>query len=663
MNLRLLSSLAGLIIWLLAGQVQAAVKALDHQITLRLDPWSRTLQVDDAIDLEGSGEVVFQLAASMVITGIKVDGQAAIANRQGDSLRFDVGEMGRHKIDIQYKGQLSTMSERTGGFGVAPMMASRSGSYLSSASAWHPILRGIAATYQVTMTLPDPQKAIVPGRLLEESSAGGQYRAVFISEIPAEGIVLIAGPFSINEQRHGDIVLRTYFTPGLENLSADYLESTAGYMDHFQKVIGDYPFSSFSIVSGPLPVGLGFAGMTYIGERVLRLPFIRFTSLGHEVLHNWWGSGVEIDYENGNWAEGLTTFMADYAFGEKRDKDKGKQIRTGWLRDYAALPPRRDHAVRLFISRRHDAAQIIGYNKVAFIFHMLKRKIGEPDFALGIRNFWDRHKFSSAGWSEIRAAFELSSGQDLSVFFAQWLDRSGAPRLVLKDIERSEDLISFTLSQPDLAYSLEVPIRLLTTNGEEMFQASIDGQASRIELPLTGQPLSLTIDPEYDIFRRLGPSETPPILRDTTLKTDTVVINVGNDPKMERTSRELAARLLDGPPVFGANTGASLPQKPLLIIGTSAEVSQFLETRNLPSTPKALVGRGSARVWAWRWHDSAGNQHPLLVVEATDNKALQSLLRPLPHYGRRGYLIFNGSKVTDDGLWSTAAGPLAVTFD
>jgi hypothetical protein len=434
-------------------------------------------------------------------------------------------------------------------------------------------------------------------------------------------------------------------------------------MDHFQKVIGDYPFSSFSIVSGPLPVGLGFAGMTYIGERVLRLPFIRFTSLGHEVLHNWWGSGVEIDYENGNWAEGLTTFMADYAFGEKRDKDKGKQIRTGWLRDYAALPPRRDHAVRLFISRRHDAAQIIGYNKVAFIFHMLKRKIGEPDFALGIRNFWDRHKFSSAGWSEIRAAFELSSGQDLSVFFAQWLDRSGAPRLVLKDIERSEDLISFTLSQPDLAYSLEVPIRLLTTNGEEMFQASIDGQASRIELPLTGQPLSLTIDPEYDIFRRLGPSETPPILRDTTLKTDTVVINVGNDPKMERTSRELAARLLDGPPVFGANTGASLPQKPLLIIGTSAEVSQFLETRNLPSTPKALVGRGSARVWAWRWHDSAGNQHPLLVVEATDNKALQSLLRPLPHYGRRGYLIFNGSKVTDDGLWSTAAGPLAVTFD
>lgn len=663
MKLRLLPALAALMMWFLCGPAQAGVSAVDHQITLRLDPRARSLEVSDRLGLQGSGEVVFRLAASMVITGIKIDGRTAIANRQGDNLRLDLGDMARHQIDIQYRGQLSPFSERSGGLGAAPLMASQGGSYLAAASAWHLTVPGLAATYRLTMTLPDPQKAIVPGRLIEEVSTAGHYRAVFTSEIPAEGIVLIAGPFSINEQRHGDIVLRTYFTPGLENLSGDYLESTAGYMDHFQKVIGDYPFSSFAIVSGPLPVGLGFAGMTYIGERVLRLPFIRFTSLGHEVLHNWWGSGVKIDYQNGNWAEGLTTFMADYAFGKKRGQDNGKQIRTGWLRDYAALPPMRDHAVRTFISRRHDAAQIIGYNKVAFIFHMLERKIGKPDFARGIRDFWSRHKFSTAGWSEIRAAFAQSSGQDLDVFFAQWVDRSGAPRLVLSDIERTRDLISLTLSQPDLAYSLEVPIRLVTTNGEEVFQASIDGAASRIELPLSALPLSLSVDPDFDIFRRLGAGEAPPILRDTTLNTDTVVTYVGADPKMEATSRELAIRLLDGPPVFGENSAAALAQKPLLIIGTGAEVSQYLEQRNLPSTPKNLIARGSARVWAWRWRDAEGNQHPLLVVEAADNKALRSLLRPLPHYGRRGYLVFNGSRMTDDGLWPTAAGPLAVNFD
>ncbi|NQU59280.1 MAG: M1 family peptidase [Rhodospirillales bacterium] len=663
MKPRFLYGLVALTILLFSSPAQAAISAIDHQLSLHLDPKARTLEVSDRMSLQGSGEAIFQLAASMVITAIKVDGHPAALYRQGDTLRINLGSATEHVIELQYKGLLSRLTDRAAGFGSAPLIASQSGSYLASGSAWHPIVQGVAATYQVTMTLPAPQMAVVPGRLIQEASVGGQYHAVFKSEIPAEGIVLIAGAFIVDELRHGDIVLRTYFTPALENLSRDYLQSTAEYIDLYKKAIGDYPFSSFFIVSGPLPVGLGFAGMTYMGERVLALPFIRFTSLGHEVLHNWWGNAVEVDYENGNWAEGLTTFMADYAFDKSREQDKGKKMRTGWLRDYAALPPRRDHAVRSFISRQHDAAQIIGYNKVAYIFHMLERKIGKQYFSQGIQNFWTRHKFTTAGWAEIQAAFEQVSGQNLNVFFTQWLDRSGAARLVLSDIERSQDRVAFTLSQPDLPYSLEVPIRLVTIDGEEMFQASIDGAASRIDLPLSARPLSLAVDPDFELFRRLHASEAPPILRDATLNEQTVVLYVGADPEMQGTSRQLAARMLDGPPRFAGNSKAPPLKGPLMIIGTSAAVSQYLNERNLPSTPSSLIGRGSARVWAWRWANSEGNQQPLLVVEATDNQALQSLLGPLPHYGRRGYLIFEGAKVIDDGIWPTAKGPLTVTFD
>jgi aminopeptidase N len=656
-------STAVLIIGLFAGTAQAAIKTIDHQMTLRLDPSSRALEVNDRMHIQGTGEADFHLAASMVITGITVDGRKVAQIRHANIFRVDLGDGPKHVIDIQYKGLLSRMSERSGESGPSPLMASQNGSYLGSASGWHPIVPGIAASYQLTMTLPAPQKAIVPGRLIEEKTTAGQYRAVFKSEIPTEGIVLIAGPFTVEERRHGEIVLRTYFAPGLENLSHDYLDSTAGYIDRYSKLIGDYPFSSFSIVSGPLPVGLGFAGMTYIGERVLRLPFIRFTSLGHEVLHNWWGNGTEVDYKNGNWAEGLTTFMADYAFAKKRDQDQGKQMRTGWLRDYAALPPRRDHAVRTFISRRHDAAQIIGYNKVAFIFHMLENHIGKRNFAQGIRDFWTRYKFDTAGWAEIQSVFEQTSGQDLSPFFAQWIDRSGAARIILSDITRSPDKISFTLSQPDLPYSLEVPIRLETAKGKEMFQASIDGEASRVELPLSARPLSLTVDPDFDIFRRLGASEAPPILRDTTLNSDTTVIFVDSNPDMKQTARQLARKMLDGPARFPEDSMSAPIQGPLLVIGSEAAVAQFLHQKNLPSTPKTLVGRGSARAWAWAWANSEGIISPLLVVEAVDHKALQSLLRPLPHYGRRGYLIFNGANVVDDGVWPASSGPLTVTFD
>ena len=79
--------------------------------------------------------------------------------------------------------------------------------------------------------------------------------------------------------------------------------------------------------------------LTYLGIDVLRLPFIRATSLGHEVLHNWWGNGVYPDWQSGNWSEGLTTFLADYAYKEEESEAAAREMRIGWLRDYAAVPP------------------------------------------------------------------------------------------------------------------------------------------------------------------------------------------------------------------------------------------------------------------------------------------------------------------------------------
>ena len=654
--------LACLALWNSPGNARAAVSKLHHDLAVQLDPKARSINVSDHLRIQGGGDVIIHLATNMIITRFRINGQPGTHDRTGETLRMDLGAPGDHQVLIEYRGRLSDFPKAPGIFDGVPMIASAQGSYLSAASAWHPTVQGIGATYRMTLALPNPQKAVVPGRLIEEKNGESQYSAVFDSEIPTQGIVLIAGPFVVNEQRHGALTLRTYFPSGLEELSPGYLESTLQYINQYSDQIGKYPFSSFHIVSGPLPVGLGFPGMTYIGERVLQLPFIRFTSLGHEVLHNWWGNGVEVDYDQGNWAEGLTTYMADYAFTGLRDKSNFKRMRTEWLRDYAALPPRRDHAVRNFVSRRHDAAQIIGYNKVAFIFHMLKRRVGERKFAQGIRNFWNTFKFQSAGWKDIRFIFEKVSGRDLGVFFKQWVDRSGAPRLVMSDLRNNNDTLSFIISQPELPYSLNVPIRLVTDEGEKMYQAGIDGGTSRIELPLPASPVSVSVDPDFDIFRRLDAEEAPPIIRDITLNAETVVIFTGADKEMERVSRELANRLLDNLPNFAAASLKTLPKAPLMIIGPTEGIQRFLHKNNLPDTPKTLKTRGTARIWAAQRSDCMNASRPLLVIEANNIQALRDLFRPLPHYGRRGYLVFEGRKAIDSGVWPAQAGPLSIIF-
>ena len=51
----------------------------------------------------------------------------------------------------------------------------------------------------------------------------------------------------------------------------------------------------------------------------------------------------------------------------------------------------------------------------------------------------------------------------------------------------------------------------------------------------------------------------------------------------------------------------------------------------------------------------------LAVVSAQDGAALAALARPLPHYGRQSYVVFDGAKVTSRGAWP--AHPQAMKLD
>ncbi len=621
------------------------IRSIHQDLTVDLNPSQRSLAVSARLQIEGNGPLTLRLAGNFVVTAFRIDGQASAARRMGDQWLIDLKGGQQHQLALDYRG------------GLGELESSPEGSFLAPGSGWHPTFDGLAFSYRLDITVPARQRAVVPGKLIEEKSTDDTYRAVFTSEAPLAGIVLIAGPYGIEQVRHGKIRLRTYFDPDISALSKGYLDATADYLDFYEKWIGPYPYSAFSIVSGLLPVGLGYPGLTFMGKRVLALPFIKSTSLGHEVLHNWWGNGVDVDLSGGNWSEGLTTFMADYTYALRRSDAAAKDMRIAWLRDYAALPPARDHAVVSFISRSRDAEQIIGYNKVAFFFHMLRRSIGRAAFDQGLRLFWRAHALGIASWDDLQKAFEQASSRDLRQFFRQWLRQSGAPKLVLKTAAVIGNKVTFDLVQAAKGYRLSVPVQVTTATGLERFDVIVEDGSNRLEYTAAAPIQSLTIDPDFDIFRHLGPAETPPILRDVTLAmtTRTLVFAEG-DGDMTELAVNLAARLTEGRsrPEIASDT---LPNTPLLLIGDSALITAFLNNNGLPPTPTDLAGRGSVRAWVAR---SRGN--PVLVVEADDAAALRAVLRPLPHYRRQGYVVFQGAKAIAKGARPASHGPLSVRF-
>ncbi len=641
------------------------ITTLHHDLKVRLEPAAQQFAAEDTITLDAQGAISFALGGQFTITRLSVDGKnlpvKPSATAKGVStwrLVLD-GADAHHTLRLSYHGQLQpldTSLDHREVLGFIPAMADRQGSYLPASGyqpSWYPSFDAAAFTYNLSLDLPTDQRGLVPGRLVKEDLQQGRYQAQFEFREPAEGIDLLAGPYQIKELMHDGLRLRTYFHPEIAELAGDYLDSISAYLDLYKSSIGPYPYSGFSIVSSPLPTGFGMPTLTYLGINVLRLPFIRSSSLGHEILHNWWGNGVYIALSYGNWAEGLTTFMADYTYQETKGPNTARTMRLQWLRDFAAIPPGQDQPLNRFTSRSHNTSEIVGYHKSAYVFLMLRDWIGKQAFDSALRNFWKENQFQNAGWKDLQQTFEKSAGKDLDAFFAQWLDRSGAPTIGADQLKAQPKpgspgayLASFTLTQLAPTYTLRVPILIKTAvgNTEKILELNDTEQSYTIEL--NGQPLTLSIDPDLRLFRRIADNEMPPLLRQVMTDPATITVPLGNDPVLRKTAAELAGKLLDSTPRI-ANGDTSLSHDTLLVIGTHDETAAFLQKHQLPAVPQEFVAQGSARVWAAKQQ----NGKIVVVISAANSEALQALIRPLPHYGKESYLVFENSKVIERGVW------------
>ena len=278
-----------------------------HQdLDIELDPDTRELRGSVEIRLEGSGLARLTLGTGFTVEELVLDDETIAtppAQEQGTQLwPLALNGGGRHRLVVRYRGRLEPLPEtdHRGTLQALPPMASSEGSYLPAGSGWYPQLAEHYFTYRLRLRLPPGQRGLVPGRLVAEEADATGYRAQYQFSHPAEGIELMAGPYEVRErmlQRPGapPVRVRTWFHPQLRDVADEYLDAVQGYIRLYSDWIGAYPFDEFSVVSSPLPTGFGMPTFTYLGVDVLRLPFIKSTSLGHEVLHNWWGNGVYLD--------------------------------------------------------------------------------------------------------------------------------------------------------------------------------------------------------------------------------------------------------------------------------------------------------------------------------------------------------------------------------
>ena len=633
-------------------------------------PDSGEISVDDTVRVEDAA-TTFEFVLNAGLSVQTEDGTLQTLATSVDGLRkaYRVSmQTPERSLTLRYHGRPLLSGQRTHG-GMPVGSISDQGVYLDGASAWFPLFDLPVDQVRMTVSLPAGWQAIGVGRRSQQDG-----RVTWRSDQPHDDLYLIANRFTRYQRSHGAIDLSIWLLEEDPALAETYLRVMGDYIDHYSRLIGDYPYEKFAVVENAWQTGFGMPSFTLLGSRVMRLPFIPYTSLPHEILHNWWGNGVWVDYQKGNWSEGLTAYMADHWMQERQGK--GRQYRLKALQRYSNFAADgEDMPLLHFVSRHNDTSQSIGYSKSLMLFHMLRIAMGDAAFSAGLQRLWQQHRFSAIGFVD---AIDSITGpnRELAAQARQWLARPDAPRLRLLDVAVEADGDAYRLvldiaqeNLPPFAFDLPVAVSLSGETTARLLQARIDRPRNRLSFDLPREPLRVDIDPEYDLLRYLDPTEQPPALNQLFGSEDTWLVLPAAAPAPMRDAWMALARQWQAryPGLQVADDRETLPSSAnRLLLGW--------DNRQLAGARAGFAREGqrleedAVTVRGTRY--GADETSIVLVANDTDGvatgfigaatpQAIASLARKLTHYGSYGRLVFDAASGTNqvrDSLTSVHSG-------
>jgi len=659
--------------------------ALTQKIDITLKPSEHLLRSTSIITFAaGTQRVSLKLSPTAQIESVTVSGEQIPYSFSDGTLSLNIPKTAEQEavsVSVTYRAFFNDPLPQSGGssedptYGVHGAITTQ-GTFLSDSAGWYPLPPSLPLRRSIRVSAPAGTEAITNGKRVARSTKDSVTTSSWEELQPTGGLTLSAGPYRVDERHEAGVDLYSYFYPDNASLSSRYLDAAAKYLRIYSDLFGPYPFEKFAVVENFFPTGYGFPSFTLLGSVIIRLPFIIDTSFPHEIVHSWWGNAVEVDQSEGNWAEGLTTYLADYLLKERRSAAEGREYRMQLLTDFATLvKPDADFPLTAFSSRIDPASRSIGYGKVAMVFHIIRTEIGDRAFFGALREICREQLYRPAAWSDFTRAFSRSSGRDLAPFMKQWLTRSGGPRIVLSEVSHRRNREGWTVSgsvvQTAPFYELSVPLQLETSETNLRKSIPLTGAVTRFSFSTPAEPRQLRLDPDAELFRVLAPNEIPVTVNSIKGSKQLLAVITEDCRARDVTFRRLLESLGKG----GTSVIRERELDEELIRRHDLIFCGVPKNRSLlPPLPSGITLH--ARGFSLREEAVSAPDGQLFLVLSASSPAgrIAALFRPLSeaaaeqyaskitHYGKYSSLVFTGGAIRHKGTIPPSGGGSVVTF-
>jgi hypothetical protein len=296
--------------------------------------------------------------------------------------------------------------------------------------------------------------------------------------------------------------MRVYVTEKRKDFAHDFASQAEREFLFMSSTFGQPESSRINLVELPddavsaawAPEIAAIAGSRIAARNAQRL-------ISNTLAHQWWGSEISPATLNDAW---ITNGMSRYAELMYLEDSAGKTAFQTGITDISAGALAYDTEPLTTIGRLDPFSpqfQSMTLEKGAMVFHMLRWEMGDDVFIKFLRGLLSQYTDKSVRTSQLEAVAEAQSQLQLTPFFAQWLDGTGAPTFTNKfTVMRLGNNKGFrtigSISQDLDLFRMPVELRIETDGKTEIRRVDVSGTESHFSVDTFGRPRRISIDPQ-----------------------------------------------------------------------------------------------------------------------------------------------------------------------
>lgn len=392
-----------------------------------------------------------------------------------------------------------------------------------SSSCWFPTVDqpNQRMTQEIALTVEDQFKTLSNGLLIgSKKNADGSRTDTWRQSLPAAPYLtmLAVGDFAVVSDTWRGKAVDYYVEPKYKNTAKAVFGRTPEMLDFYSKKLGvDFPWEKYAqiavrdYVSGAMEnttATVHGAAIQATRRELLDVNYETSESIiTHELFHHWFGDYVTCESWsnlplNESFADYSQYLWAEHKYGADA---AGLVQQQGLARYIEEAESKREPLIRTHYVNREDMFDRHSYDKGGRVLHMLRKYVGDDAFFTALNRYLTQNKLSAVEISELRTAFEETTGEDLQWFFDQWFMQRGHPELkishsyangqVLLHVQQVQDTVFqpiFRLPVTVTVWQKEKPIehRINITKADQTFSFLAADKPTMVKFDSEGQLLA-----------------------------------------------------------------------------------------------------------------------------------------------------------------------------